>query len=282
MDNANFDRIALALRYLEDHRDEHPSLESAAAHVDLSPFHFQRLFSQWVGISPKRFQQYLSVGHARDCLEQTRSLLDTTLDVGLSSPGRLHDLFVSVDGVTPGEYKAQGQDLIIHYGAQDSPFGHCLIGGTKRGVCWLSFHAGDDHSEGLEQLQDTWGKATLISSSKESARWRDAVFARQRSGQQPGLPLLVKGTNFQIKVWEALLRIPPGMLCSYQDLARWIGRPKAARAVGSAVGANPIAYLIPCHRVIRAMGSFGEYRWGSARKQAIHGWEMAHRDQKVA
>ena len=280
--NNNFDRIARALAYLEDHRNEHPSLESAAAHVDLSPFHFQRLFSQWVGISPKRFQQYISLGHARSCLEQTRSILDTTLEVGLSSPSRLHDLFVSVDGVTPGEYKAQGQDMTIHYGVQDSPFGSCLIGSTERGICWLSFHAGDEHCVGLEQLQDTWGRARLVSSEKESSRWREAVFGASRSKRQPRLPLLVKGTNFQIKVWEALLRIPPGLLCSYQDLARWIGHPKAARAVGSAVAANPIAYLIPCHRVIRAMGSFGEYRWGSARKQAINGWEMAQREQQVA
>jgi AraC family transcriptional regulator of adaptative response/methylated-DNA-[protein]-cysteine methyltransferase len=278
----NFDRISRALHFLEKHRDEHPSLDSAAAHVGLSPSHFQRLFSQWAGISPKRFQQYLSVGHARECLAQTRSLLDTTLDVGLSSPGRLHDLFVSVDGVTPGEYKTRGQDLVIHYGVQDSPFGSCLIAGTERGICWLSFHAGEDQASGLEQLKNTWGKAALINSNDESARWRDAVFADNSAGQQATLPLLVKGTNFQIKVWEALLRIPTGMLCSYQDLGRWIGQPKAARAIGSAVGANPIAYLIPCHRVIRAMGSFGQYRWGSARKLAINGWEMARRDQQAA
>lgn len=279
--NNNFDRIARALHFLEDHRDEHPDLDSAAAHIGLSPFHFQRLFSQWVGISPKRFQQYLSVGHARECLEQTRSLLDTTLDVGLSSPGRLHDLFVAVDGVTPGEYKTRGQDLVIHYGIQDSPFGDCLIGGTERGICWLSFHPADDHTNGVEQLKNTWGKATLVNSDAESAHWRDAVFAGNSDSRQATLPLLVKGTNFQIKVWEALLRIPSGLLCSYQDLARWIGQPKAARAVGSAVGANPIAYLIPCHRVIRTMGGFGQYRWGSDRKLAINGWEMAHREQRV-
>ena len=281
MNNSNFNRIARALHFLEAHRDEHPSLESAAAHVDLSPFHFQRLFSQWVGISPKRFQQYLSVDHARACLRQTRSLLDTTMDIGLSSPGRLHDLLVSVDAVTPGEYKVR-EDMTIHYGVQDSPFGRCLIAGAQRGICWLSFHDGPDHAAEFEQLKATWGRATLVSSNQESARWRDAVFAKQDSQQHAGLSLLVKGTNFQIKVWEALLRIPPGLLCSYQDLARWVGHPKAARAVGSAVGANPIAYLIPCHRVIRAMGSFGDYRWGSARKQAINGWEMARRDRQVA
>jgi len=279
MDSNNFDRITRALEFLDRHQQRQPDLTTTAAHVGLSPHHFQRLFKQWAGISPKRFQQYLSIRHARACLANSRSILDASLDVGLSSPGRLHDLFVSLEAVTPGQYKNQGCELVIQYGVQDSPFGACLIGATDRGICWLSFHASSDQDRGLEQMRHTWQQAVLVKNEQQSARWFAAVFSPRAGSEKTRLPLLVQGSNFQLKVWEALLKIPAGFLCSYQDLARWIGRPGAARAVGSAVGANPIAYLIPCHRVIRGLGSFGQYRWGAVRKQAINGWEMARRDQ---
>ena len=266
----DYDRMARALRYLEEHRAEQPDLERVARHVDLSPHHFQRLFQEWVGISPKRFLQFLTVEQARASLDGSRSVLDATFDAGLSSPGRLHDLLVSIDAVTPGEYKRQGEGLSIRYGVQPSPFGDCLVAGTGRGVCWLSFHDSSDVEEGLAQLRRTWERATLEPGPAESRDWRDRIFG----GRGP-LPLLVRGTNFQLKVWEALVRVPAGRLCSYGDLARWVGRPKAARAVGSAVAANPVALLIPCHRVIRSAGTIGDYRWGAPRKRALVAYELA-------
>jgi len=270
-----YDRIAQALQYLDAHREEQPTLEQVADHVQLSPFHFQRLFGSWVGISPKRFLQFLTINNARRCLDEARSVLDAAFRAGLSSPSRLHDLFVAVEAVTPGEYKRRGAGLTIRYGVQDSPFGTCLIGSTDRGVCWLSFHDEREAQDGMTQLSETWACANLQSSDQDSATWRDRIFDTRHGDDPRRLPLLVRGTNFQLKVWQALIRVPAGRICSYQDLARWIGRPTATRAVASAVAANPVAYLIPCHRVIRSMGQFGEYRWGANRKKAIIGWEMA-------
>ena len=271
-----YDRIAEALRYLDTHSEEQPTLEQVADHVQLSPFHFQRMFSKWVGVSPKRFLQFLTIDNARASLEEARSVLDATFDVGLSSPSRLHDLFVAIAAVTPGEYKQRGAGLTIHYGVQSSPFGTCVIGSTDRGVCWLSFHDDRKAQDGVAQLTTTWQNARLRHDSEQSAALRDRIFERRPTNGPRPLPLLVRGTNFQLKVWEALIRIPPGLVCSYQDLARWIGRPTAIRAVASAVAVNPVAFLIPCHRVIRLMGQFGGYRWGAQRKQAIIGWEMAN------
>ena len=273
----DYQTIEQALVYLEAHRSSQPTLEDVARHVELSPFHFQRLFSRWVGISPKRFLQFLTIEHARQCLAETRSVLDATFEAGLSSPGRLHDLMVAVDAVTPGEFKQRGEGLSIRYGLQPSPFGPCLIGATDRGVCWLSFQDEAAESMGLDGLQQSFGDADLQEDSRESANWCDRIFHRSRVGDDPLLPVLLSGTNFQLKVWEALLRVPAGGLCSYQDLAVLMGRPTATRAVASAVAANHIAYLIPCHRVIRSMGAFGQYRWGAMRKQAIVGWEQAKR-----
>ncbi len=270
----DYERIAQALSYLEDHRIEQPALEEVAGHVGLSPFHFQRLFSRWVGISPKRFLQFLTVEHARQCLVETRSVLEATFETGLSSPGRLHDLMVAVDAMTPGEFRAGGDGLTIRYGFESSPFGSCLIGVTDRGVCWLSFHDRTGPTDAVEELGRSFPNAGLREDTGAAADWRDRVFDRARSGDGP-MPVLLAGTNFQLKVWEALLRIPPGGLCSYQDLARTMGRPTATRAVASAVAANHIAYLIPCHRVIRSMGEFGQYRWGGVRKRAMVGWELA-------
>jgi len=275
-------RIEKALCYVDDHREEQPGLEEIAKHVGLSPYHFQKLFSRWVGISPKRFLQFLTVDHARQCLEESRSVLDATYDSGLSSPGRLHDLFVGIDAMTPGEYKRRGEGLEIRYGVHPSPFGACLVGATDRGVCWLSFHDDANSEDGIRDLRRTWERASFSHIPEETSAWCERIFAEKGTAEKKTLPLMIRGTNFQIKVWEALIRVPRGTLCSYQDVARWIGQPTATRAVGSAVAANPIAYLIPCHRVIRAMGSFGDYRWGATRKQAMIGWEMAVRQSEAA
>ena len=273
----DYHRIESALVYLEAHRSEQPTLETVAKHVGLSPFHFQRLFGSWVGISPKRFLQYLTVEHARACLAETRSVLDATFDTGLSSPGRLHDLMVAVDAMTPGEYKHRGEGLTIRWGFQPSPFGESLIGTTDRGVCWLSFPDESQRSSSVDELHESFHNAVFKEDSDGIAGWRDRIFSTGGNAEIAPLPVLLVGTNFQLKVWEALLKVPPGGLCSYSDLAAIMGRPTATRAVASAVAANHIAYLIPCHRVIRSMGGFGQYRWGAARKQAIVGWEQANR-----
>ena len=271
----DYHRIESALVYLEAHRSEQPTLETVAQHVGLSPFHFQRIFSDWVGISPKRFLQYLTIEHARRCLAETRSVLEATFEVGLSSPGRLHDLMVSVDAMTPGEYKRRGLGLTISWGNQPTPFGDALIGATDRGVCWLSFPDESEQASAVEELHGSFCNAEFREDPIEMAAWRDRIFAPAGSPDAEPLSVLLAGTNFQLKVWEALLRVPSGGLCSYSDLAVLMGRPTATRAVASAVAANHIAYLIPCHRVIRSMGEFGQYRWGSVRKQAIVGWEQA-------
>jgi len=273
----DYQRIEQALSYLEVHRSDQPTLEDVAEHVGLSPFHFQRLFTSWVGISPKRFLQYLTVEHARRCLSETRSVLEATFETGLSSPGRLHDLMVSVDAVTPGEYKRRGEGLTICWGSQPTPFGDALIGATDRGVCWLAFPGEGERSEAVEEFHGSLYNAEFREDPVAMARWRDRIFNPADSPEAEPVPVLLAGTNFQLKVWEALLRVPSGGLCSYSDLALLMGRPAATRAVASAVAANHIAYLIPCHRVIRSMGAFGQYRWGAARKLAIVGWEQAKR-----
>ena len=271
----DYERIGRALEYLEAHWEEKPGLGEVAATVGLSPHHFQRLFKRWVGISPKRFVQFLTIDSARQRLAEARSVLDATFDTGLSSPGRLHDLFVAIDGVSPGEYRRKGEGLEIRYGIQDSPFGACLIGATERGVCWLSFHDPKGEALGLASLRALWANATLAEAGAEIRALRDRIFGLPGRADSEPLKLLARGTNFQLKVWEALIRVPSGLVCTYQDLARWTGQPKAARAVGSAVAKNPISYLIPCHRVIRSMGHSGQYRWGPARKRAMLGWEAA-------
>ncbi len=273
----DYQRIERALAYLDANRADQPSLEDVADQVGLSPFHFQRIFRDWVGISPKRFLQYLTVEHARRCLTETRSVLETTFEAGLSSPGRLHDLMVAVDAVTPGEYKRRGEGLTIRWGSGETPFGDALIGATERGVCWLAFPDDDGRSDAVEDLRESFCNAEFREDQATAALWRDRIFTPQGGCDGEPLPVLLSGTNFQLKVWEALLKVPSGGLCSYQDLAALMGRPTATRAVASAVAANHIAYLIPCHRVIRSMGAFGQYRWGAARKQAIVGWEQAQR-----
>lgn len=278
----DYARVAAAIRYLEAHHDSQPSLEAVAAHLHLSPWHFQRLFARWAGISPKRFVQFLTVEHARDMLARSSNVLDTSLESGLSGPGRLHDLFVHVEAVTPGEYKSGGQGITIRYGLHESPFGDCLLAVTERGICGLSFleDANGSADKGLAALRDRWPAATLLRDQSATVRVMEQVFPANLLAERKPVHLLLKGTNFQLKVWEALLRLPLGYVTTYESVAQTIHQPTAARAVGSAVGANAIAYLIPCHRVIHKSGIVDGYRWGTVRKKAILGWEAAHSEQR--
>jgi AraC family transcriptional regulator of adaptative response/methylated-DNA-[protein]-cysteine methyltransferase len=276
---SDYERIEKAILFLQDHVYDQPTLEEVAENLHLSPYHFQRLFKRWAGISPKRFLQFLTLDYAKQLLRENRNSLETTYRAGLSSPSRLHDLFVAVDAVTPGEYKAQGSGLEILYGIHRSPFGRCLVALTDRGLCALSFVEAAEPQAALDSLHRQWPKAVLKDSSEGTEWVIRRVFGPLQQDDRSSIPLLLKGTNFQIKVWEALLRIPTGSLTSYQNLARTIGKPTASRAVGSAVGANPIAYLIPCHRVIRSTGAFGNYRYGAVRKKAILLWERAQLQQ---
>lgn len=265
--------VAQAIRFLENHRQEQPELAQIANHMGLSEFHFQRLFSRWAGVSPKRFLQALTVEEARRTLSQSGTVLDATYASGLSGPGRLHDLFVQCTAATPGEVKSGGAGLTIRYGVQPTPFGDALIGVTERGICAFSFVQENGESRAVEELRVRWPAARLIQDEEESAAVTRRIFAGAQ--QDEPLHLYIKGTNFQMQVWRALLRVPPGSLTTYSDLARTIDRPSAVRAVGSAVGSNAIAFLIPCHRVIRQTGVVDGYRWGTERKRAMLGWEAA-------
>lgn len=261
--------IACAIGYLEMHQRRQPTLKEISAQVNLSEYHFQRLFTRWVGISPKRFLQFLTKENAKRILENS-TLLDATYQSGLSSAGRLYDLFVHTEAITPGEYKNKGAGLEILYGSHPTPFGQAFIATTARGICRLSF----DTKDALMSLKKDWENATLTEDRAHTQNLIEKIFAPAEQSETP-LTLHLRGTNFQIQVWEALLRIPAGQLTTYSGIASAVNRPKASRAVGSAVGKNPVPLLIPCHRVIRATGEFGQYAFGSARKKAILGWEMA-------
>jgi len=269
---SDYDRIAQAIAFIEANARRQPTLDEVARSVYLSEFHFQRLFRRWVGISPKRFLQFLTIQHAKQRLEECRSVLDVTYDSGLSSPGRLHDLFVTLEAVTPGEYKRRGEGLRIAYGFHDTPFGRALLGATERGLCALSFVDEGGEGAAIDVLRERWERADLDEDPRDTAGLARRIFAPEGSDDRP-IPLLVQGTNHQVRVWEALLRVPPGALVSYEQLAAAAGKPEAVRAVASAVARNQIAYVIPCHRVIRKLGAFGGYRWGMGRKKAIVAWE---------
>lgn len=274
--SADYSLVEQAIRYLEQNFRQQPDLQAVADHVGLSEYHFQRLFTRWVGISPKKFVQFMTLNYAKELLAESHSLLETTYEAGLSSPGRLHDLFITYDAVTPGEFKSRGAGLGIAYGFHATPFGDCLLGVTERGICGLSFADAGRQEQALDAFAANWPLADLARDEGRTRPFIEKIFALAATDQAP-LPLFLKGTNFQIQVWQALLRIGPGTAVTYSDLARLAGNPKAVRAVGTAVGHNPIAYLIPCHRVIRQTGGFGQYQWGSARKKAILGWEAAQR-----
>ena len=271
----DYERIAKAISYLQANYLEQPGLETVARAVHMSEFHFQRVFSRWAGISPKRVLQFLTVEHAKRQLAESKPVLDATLDSGLSSPGRLHDLFVSVEAVTPGEFKSRGEGIRVSYGFHPTPFGKCLIGVTGRGICWLSFHEQSSPRTALSDLRSHWSGAELEEQPAATGPIVNQIFSNlDKQGKSP-LGLLLMGTNFQIKVWQALLRIPRGEVTTYENIGEMIGARKSARAVGSAVGDNRVAYLIPCHRVIRKSGMLGGYHWGEPRKRAMLAWEAA-------
>ena len=269
----DYSRIEKAIHYLDERFPAQPDLSEVAKSVNLSAFHFQRLFKRWAGISPKRFLQFLMLDYAKHALGQSGNVLDAAYAAGLSSPSRLHDLFVSVEAVTPGEFKKRGAGLRIAYGFHPSPFGECLLAATERGICAMSFVTRGNRKEVLKDLLRRWPGAQLVEDSKTAGRYLGRVFPK--SNHHAKLPLDLRGTNFQIKVWQALLEIPPGAVVPYEELATRVGNPKAFRAVGSAIGQNPIAFIIPCHRVIRKVGSIGGYHWGTERKRAMLAWEAA-------
>ncbi len=266
-----YNTIAKAISYLDAHRAEQPDLASVAAVVGLSPAHFHRLFRAWAGATPKDFLQCLTLSHAKELLRTGSDVLTASLDSGLSGPGRLHDLCVSLEAATPGEIKARGAGLGIVAGVADSPFGKCLIGRTPRGICHLSFFDGEARGQAIAEMCADWPLASLTEDDEMAAQLAAGVFTH---GPLVGrLPLYVKGTPFQLRVWRALLEVKPGTLVSYGSLATASGSPNASRATGTAVGRNTISYLIPCHRVIRETGISGAYRWGAVRKRAILAWE---------
>ncbi|NEP80437.1 MAG: methylated-DNA--[protein]-cysteine S-methyltransferase [Okeania sp. SIO3B3] len=275
-ESEDYKRIASAIAFIHKNHLNQPSLSTIAQHIGLSECHFQRLFTRWAGISPKRFLQYLTLEYAKSRISKTKSLLDLTFDVGLSSPGRLHDLFVNLEAVSPGEYKEGGRGMIIYYGLHDTPFGKSLIATTARGVCNLHFLDMVDEQTAEEIIRNSWSNAKVIRDQNATQSLCQMIFHSRNFENQKPLTLLVKGTNFQIQVWRALLRIPSGGVVTYQTIADTIERPTASRAVGNAVGKNPIGYLIPCHRVIRSSGEIGNYRWGMERKSAILSWEASH------
>jgi len=270
-EDINYQRIAEAIRYLQQHYKEQPNLDEVAEKVHLSPFHFQRLFSEWAGVSPKKFLQYISIEHAKHLLKDQASLFDAAHHTGLSGTGRLHDLFIKIEGMTPGEYKNGGENLAINYSYAESPFGNLIVASTPKGVCHMAF--ADDEQQALSELQRQFPKARFTQMLDLVQQHALYIFTHDWSKLHE-VKLHLKGTAFQLKVWETLLKIPMGQVSTYGTIAQVLQNPNASRAVGSAVGDNPVAFLIPCHRVIRSTGDFGQYHWGSERKKAMLGWEI--------
>ena len=275
----DYERIEKAIRFINDNFKAQPSLEDIAAAVHVSPYHFQRMFSEWAGVSPKKFMQYISLSYAKDLLRNRMTLLDTAYETGLLGPSRLHDLFVSIEGMTPGEFKNGGTELTINYCFAESPFGKIIVASTHKGVCHMFFV--EDETKALSDLKSRFPGAAYHQITDKFQQ--DALFIFQEDWNNlDQIKLHLAGTPFQIKVWESLLKIPMGALSTYGDLAKEIGNPKASRAVGTAIGSNPVAFLIPCHRVIQGSGKTGGYMWGQDKKAAIIGWEAAKTDAQHA
>jgi AraC family transcriptional regulator of adaptative response/methylated-DNA-[protein]-cysteine methyltransferase len=272
----NYNRIAEAIEYIHANFKDQPNLDEVAEKVAMSPFHFQRLFTEWAGVSPKKFLQYITVANAKKMLKESgATLFDTAIETGLSGTGRLHDLFINIEGMTPGEYKNGGESLFINYSFAESPFGNMLVASTSKGICHLAF--ADDEDAALSILKLKFPNATyrqMVDMVQQNAMF---IFTHDWSKLNQ-IKLHLKGTPFQLKVWEALLKVPMGRLTTYGTIARQIALPTASRAVGTAIGDNPVAFLIPCHRIIQSTGLFGGYHWGSLRKTAIIGWEAAQTD----
>jgi len=273
----DFQRIEKAIKFIEVNFKSQPTLDQIAESVYLSKYHFDRLFKRWAGISPIQFLQFMTLDYTKQKLAESKSLLETSLEAGLSGPSRLHDLFVTFEAMTPGDFKRQGAGLKIFYGFCKSPFGECLLAITERGICHLGFVERDERSETLNQLFQTWPGSEFTEDQERISLVVKNIFRIDQIENSHPFNLHLKGTNFQINVWRALLSIPEGWVVSYQDIASYIGHPKAFRAVANAIAINPVAYLIPCHRVIAKSGNINKYRWGSTRKKALIGWEAARR-----
>ena len=275
---SDYDRIAEAISFISSRVSSQPTLNEIAAHVHLSPFHFQRLFCRWAGVTPKRFLQVLTLEHAKKLLNESRPILEVSNSLGLSSSSRLYDHFVQLEAMTPGEFKMGGFGLTIDYGVHGTPFGDAFIAATSRGICDLGFVEYMDINEHLAGLKQKWPHAEFRNLPEVTLPMMERIFKKGMAIERP-LSLHVSGTNFQINVWKALLAIPPGTVASYTQVANALGRPRSARAVGHAIGANPVAFLIPCHRVIQQSGKLGGYHWGETRKHAMLALEAAWHDK---
>lgn len=276
--NSDYDRIAEAISFITSRVNDQPTLEEIARHIHLSPFHFQRLFCRWAGVTPKRYLQVLTLERAKQLLSESKSVLEVSDTLGLSSGSRLYDHFIHLEAVTPGEYKIGGVGLTIEYAIQDTPFGKAFIATTFRGICNFAFLENANVDKNLTDLRKKWPHAVLHENQRSTLAVTTAMFGEREKLNTP-ISLYVTGTNFQINVWKALLQIPPAAVVSYSHVASAIGHPSSARAVGLAVGRNPVAFLIPCHRVIQQSGGLGGYHWGNTRKQAIHAWESARYEE---
>jgi AraC family transcriptional regulator, regulatory protein of adaptative response / methylated-DNA-[protein]-cysteine methyltransferase len=272
-EKTNYSRIAEAIGYIKENFKSQPGLEEVAEKIHVSPFHFQRLFTEWAGVSPKKFLQYITVEHAKKMLKENQAtLFDTAFEIGLSGTGRLHDLFINIEGMSPGEYKNGGEKLAINYSFAETPFGNILVASTPKGICHMAF--ADDEKLALHSLQEMFPNAVyhqMVDLAQQNVLY---IFTHDWTKLNQ-IKLHLKGTEFQLKVWETLLKIPMGQLATYGNIAKQIQQPTASRAVGTAIGDNPVAFLIPCHRVIQSTGIFGQYHWGSIRKTAMIGWEAA-------
>ena len=272
----DYSRVSRAVEFMTENWQDQPPLETIAQHAGLSPAHFQRLFKRWAGISPKEFLQAITLDHARALLRDSASVLDTTYAVGLSSPARLHDLFVDHEAMTPGEYKHRGAGIEMAYGFHDCPFGRALIMATPRGVSGLAFADGGAEEEtALADMMARWPKANYTEDTSHTANYANRIFTPELWRETDPLKVVLIGTDFEIRVWKALLQIPMGRAVTYSDIAEHLENPKASRAVGTAVGRNPISFVVPCHRVLRKGGGLGGYHWGLTRKRAMIGWEAA-------
>jgi len=272
--NNDYERIEKAIHFIRSNVSAQPNLDEIASHIGLSTFHFQRLFRRWAGVSPKRFLEYLTVDLAKELLNRSGSILDASYALGLTGSGRLHDQFISIEATTPGEYKSRGAGLLIHYGVHDSPFGSMLVAQTQRGICAIAFVSDATFQAEIVALQKRWPNANIIRDPSRTAQLAKKIFTAPAAGNDR-LHLTVRGTNFQVNVWKAVLDIPAGHIRSYQQIAEQLDKPGAYRAVANAIAANPVGYLIPCHRVLRNSGEPGGYRWGVERKHAMIAWETA-------
>ena len=277
--DTDYGKVEKAIYYIEENTEQQPSLEEVSAHVGLSPYHFQRVFKEWTGVSPKRFLQFLTVQNAKQLLDNSASVMETSYDVGLSGPGRLHDLFVSVESVTPGQFKSGGAGVKLEYGFHQTPFGRALIATAVGGLTDLKFVQDEGEGKAVHDLEKKWPAAELVENPDATGKIAKRIFGGLvNSAEGSPIKIWLRGTNFQIKVWQALLKIPEGAIVSYSDVARSIGRPEAVRAVANAVGSNPISWLIPCHRVLRNSGAIGGYGGGIARKKIMLAREIGGKE----